>query len=427
MTRLIMILALLLSESVTGQSQGLRRGKDEKANVDNFLLAAVPTAHSSVDSIRLLVYLRIPYQSIQFVKSGTVFQARYTASVSVQNGEGLQVGRESWVQSIQAENYLETTSQVVNTFHFSEFVVSPDDNKVIGEVFDEDTRQSGLQEVELELQSYQGSLVLYPPILLDKHPGEWGFQPGEIPLFRHLIKQSTGPLPLLITASVDTGTYRLQVRIRDRDQGQDQGQDQTLLWNWVEDFHSDQRIVTQRLEIPLEELEGLRAELEVVLHQGSRERHETIALSMHKPGISASITNLRLAIQQMRYILTDKEWKQFSTAKGSEKEDLFRSYWINRDPTPGTQQNEVMDEYFARIHFANQNFTSFQPGWKTDMGMIYILFGPPDEIERSTRSPGRIVTQNWLYYSINRNFLFIDENGFGEYRLSTPYYLTPRW
>lgn len=423
MTRLIIILALLLADSVTGLSQGLRRGKEEQANVDNFLLTAIPTVHSSADSIRLLVYLRIPYQSIQFVKSGTVFQARYTASVSIQNGEGLQVGRESWLQSIQADDYLETTSQVVNSLHFGEFVVSPDDYKVIGEVFDEDTRQSGLQEVELGLQSYQGSLVLYPPILLDKYPGEWGFQPGEIPLFRHRIKQSTGPLPLLITAGVDTGTYRLQVRTRDRDRDEDQ----TLLWNWVEDFHSDQRMVTQRLEIPVKELEGLRVELEVVLHQGSRERHETIELSMHKPGISASITNLRLAIQQMRYILTDKEWKQFSTAKGSEKEDLFQSYWINRDPTPGTQQNEVMDEYFARIYFAGENFTSFQPGWKTDMGMIYVLFGPPDEIERSTRSPGRIVTQNWLYYRINRNFLFIDENGFGEYRLNTPYYLAPRW
>jgi hypothetical protein len=61
------------------------------------------------------------------------------------------------------------------------------------------------------------------------------------------------------------------------------------------------------------------------------------------------------------------------------------------------------------------------------MGMIYILFGPPDDMQRSFGQNSRYTYETWYYYSINRDFSFFDENGFGDFKLTTPYYRAAGW
>ncbi|MGY8788607.1 MAG: GWxTD domain-containing protein, partial [Fidelibacterota bacterium] len=79
------------------------------------------------------------------------------------------------------------------------------------------------------------------------------------------------------------------------------------------------------------------------------------------------------------------------------------------------------------VYYSNANFKSYIPGWKTDMGMIYILFGPPDDLEIYNDPLSRTYSQRWDYYRINKYFDFIDENGFGDYRLTTPYFRGKSW
>ena len=105
-----------------------------------------------------------------------------------------------------------------------------------------------------------------------------------------------------------------------------------------------------------------------------------------------------------------------------DKEQLFYQIWKKRDPTPETEQNELMEEYFQRVEYVNEHFSGWQPGWETDRGMIYILFGPPDEIQRSKISSSSISTyQVWYYNRINKQFVFKDQNGFGDYILDRPF------
>ena len=129
----------------------------------------------------------------------------------------------------------------------------------------------------------------------------------------------------------------------------------------------------------------------------------------------------------MRYILEDDEWKTLSKAKEDEKETLFLEYWEGKDPTPETPENELMDEYFSRVSYSNANFKGYTDGWKTDMGMIYILFGPPDDLETYNDPMTRYYSQRWHYYRINKYFDFIDEQGFGDYRLTTPFFRGRNW
>jgi len=82
------------------------------------------------------------------------------------------------------------------------------------------------------------------------------------------------------------------------------------------------------------------------------------------------------------YIITDEERAAFKQLSNDEERDNFiEAFWQRRDPTPDTEENEYKEEHYARIAYANEHFAAGVPGWKTDRGRIYIVFGKPDEIE----------------------------------------------
>ncbi len=82
------------------------------------------------------------------------------------------------------------------------------------------------------------------------------------------------------------------------------------------------------------------------------------------------------------YIITDEEKKAFSRLRTDEERQSFvESFWLRRDPTPDTEENEYKEEHYRRIAYANDHYASGIPGWKTDRGMIYIKYGPADEID----------------------------------------------
>jgi GWxTD domain-containing protein len=82
------------------------------------------------------------------------------------------------------------------------------------------------------------------------------------------------------------------------------------------------------------------------------------------------------------YIITDEERKAFSRlSTDDERQSFVENFWMRRDPTPDTEENEYKEEHYRRIAYANEHYASGIPGWKTDRGRIYISYGPPDEIE----------------------------------------------
>jgi GWxTD domain-containing protein len=86
--------------------------------------------------------------------------------------------------------------------------------------------------------------------------------------------------------------------------------------------------------------------------------------------------------EDVTYIISDEERAAFKRLNtDEEREQFIEQFWLRRDPTPDTTENEFKEEHYRRIAYANERFASGIPGWKTDRGRIYITFGPPDEIE----------------------------------------------
>lgn len=92
--------------------------------------------------------------------------------------------------------------------------------------------------------------------------------------------------------------------------------------------------------------------------------------------------------EDVRWIITPEERAAFKTLKSDEEREQFiEQFWLRRDPTPDTIANEAEDDHYRRTVYANEQFASAVPGWKTDRGRIYIKYGPPDQID-SHRSGG---------------------------------------
>ena len=86
--------------------------------------------------------------------------------------------------------------------------------------------------------------------------------------------------------------------------------------------------------------------------------------------------------EDVRWIISPEELTAFKALSNDEERDAFiEQFWQRRDPTPDTEENEFKEEHYRRIAYANEHFSAGRAGWRTDRGRIYIIYGPPDEIE----------------------------------------------
>jgi GWxTD domain-containing protein len=141
--------------------------------------------------------------------------------------------------------------------------------------------------------------------------------------------------------------------------------------------------------------------------------------------------------EEVPYIISDEERSAFLQLQtNEEREQFIEAFWQRRDPTPDTVENEFKEEHYRRIAYTNERFSSGIPGWRTDRGRIYIMWGPPDSIESHSQgstynrpmSEGGGQTSvygfdDWNYHymeGIGQNITieFVDPTGTGEYHIT---------
>ena len=126
--------------------------------------------------------------------------------------------------------------------------------------------------------------------------------------------------------------------------------------------------------------------------------------------------------QEVVYIIEDKECAAFLKLTTDEERDMFiEQFWERRNPHPGSAENAFKEEHYRRMAYATDHFRTTRPGWQTDRGHMYIVYGPPDEIE-SHAAGKSYPSEEWRYRHLeglgaNVIFTFIDRTGKGEYRI----------
>jgi GWxTD domain-containing protein len=153
--------------------------------------------------------------------------------------------------------------------------------------------------------------------------------------------------------------------------------------------------------------------------------------STHAQTIHWRMSYERWLNEEVRWIITDQERADFKALSSDKQRDQFvEAFWERRNPTPGAPENTFKEEHYRRVSYASQHFSQGVPGWRSDRGRFYIMYGPPDKVirhpssaERSNRvQKGRFNSEEWYWTYIEGLgcdviLEFEDKCGCGEYHL----------
>ena len=146
-------------------------------------------------------------------------------------------------------------------------------------------------------------------------------------------------------------------------------------------------------------------------------------LPLQTPSLDASPYQ-RWLDEEVVYIISDAERSAFSRLRTDDERQMFiTQFWLRRDPTPGTGENEMKEEHYRRIAFTNDHFSAGIPGWKTDRGAIYIKYGPPDGLDAHGTTPTNYPYETWTYrylegIGMDVELEFVDPTMTGRYHLT---------
>ena len=390
----------------------VKNRKGKLNNVDKFLLSVYPKAIEG-DSIEIFTLLEIPYYSIQFVKKKKSFVGSYNLSISLQDNSGKEIGHKIWSDSLILSSYKDTRAKLINRKYIHSFIIAKDRYKISAQLLDNDTRKKGSQDYKIDYSGLKKTPEVFEPYFLIGKTNSWEFTNNNLPRYGNRVKGIEDSIGICISGFIEKGEYDILLRINEKTQ-----------IGVVDTFSrvSPKNFFQEIVFIESNRFDLVNNRMKVTIIQKKKTKSNQTVLRIYKPGISQYVYDIDLGIKQMRYLLYGEKRKMFKGKNKSEKEQLFYNFWKSKDPTPATESNELMEEYYRRVAYSNENFNSWGQGWETDMGMIYILFGSPDEVQRSNpTSSSQTIYQIWSYYSINKQFIFKDLNGFGDFRLDSPF------
>ncbi|MBI5058456.1 GWxTD domain-containing protein [candidate division KSB1 bacterium] len=366
---------------------------------------------TSLDSLRLTVAMSVPYDNLVFLRSDSGFQAQFELVTSLfRDGTGL-VSEKIRTVTVDAQQYAETNSRTRNAVHVDEFDVVAGEYKVrVTMTADRESRRRSKWEGSIDVGASDPLLRMSDINWVSEDA-----QLAELGVPRLVEGFSTGeedPRARIQLFSTGRDSIRLIWQVLDHDNKVALRSESAVM--------PDSTIQVHEYQFVLDSLAPAKYTLKVEADGNGRRETRSRPFGLRIPGIPASITDLDIAIRQLKYIASTSENKQLRQAVFPDRERLFREFWLRRDPTSGTDENELMDEYYHRVEVANEKFATHREGWDTDRGRVYILYGEPTDIERHPFDSGSRPYEIWYYSSIARMFVFVDYTGFGDYTLTGP-------
>ena len=377
---------------------------------------------------RLDLYLSVPYAALDFSREAEGFVARYRAVMKVQ-GEGRTVLDTTFNRTVLTKDY-DRTNGDREAFEFYQLSVpvTPGEYTASVEILDFGTNllTRGKRTVAvIDFDSYSFSLS---GLLLVSKIREEGESHAITPLLTENVSLLKDGYFLFYEAYNATDNNQFVVTARYL------SSDDEVVWTktWEKEIkpgHSQ-----QWLRMPIEGI-GRGSYIAEIVAARADSPDETIAAAKRVVSFRGTVEGLPLSeeeleskIKKLRYVADQRELDFIRDAViFSEKRKRFAEFWADRDPSPGTPLNEAMDEYYRRIDHANKRFRSYAEGWLTDMGRVYIVYGPPDRVDRDPFSSDGKPRETWEYYGRRLQLVFVDQTGFDDFRLLTPVPLSEKY
>jgi GWxTD domain-containing protein len=381
---------------------------------------------------RLEVYWQVHNEALVFRSKEELYEAQMGVVIRVRNEDGRQVASYQKDRAIALEDESRTKSRRDFRVYQASFLLPPEKYKVEFILSDGESQRAFTRQFEAELENPIGRKPGLSDVELVNVTGKAG--PKESPFDKgnlQIIPNLTGEY-----GASQNNRLRFYFEIYQGDEGKDEIFVETAVrqqWGGLQYRDSmtitlEQPISRQLREISLGNMSPGEYELEVRLRDGRKMRKiDERKLSFFVEWSTDALvrdqyeTNLDL----LRLIARPGELEGLEDLQSiDERRAALDSFWLEWDPTPGTQLNEIKHEFYRRVKVANRRFAYMRlPGWRTDRGKVFIKHGPPDQVDDYPMQLDGHPYQEWHYHStgVYKRFTFVDENSDGEYRLVYPY------
>lgn len=367
---------------------------------------------------RLDIFIQVSYDELTFVKTGQQFESNYMVSITVYDEKKEKILTEkTFNEKIDVDQFSQTNSR--NNFNISmrSFELTPGKYLIRTSIEDKESKKPYASENVFTVRDFskkpavsdmmfiakttvsQGSNRILPNITRDITAQKEG-----IPLFFEVYSNARKNIKIEFDISLsDKKIVYKDTLSRSIDSGR------TQIFYTVNP--KEISLGSYLLSLNLKD------------DQGGNASSSYKSFISRWAGLPSTIIDLDKAVAQLVYIATSSE-KSFIEKATTREEKIKRylDFWKKKDPVPSNEENEVFDEYYRRINYTDENFSHYVEGWKTDRGMVYIILGPPNNVDRHPFDYDSKPYEVWEYYELNKSFIFVDETGFGDFKLTEPLY-----
>ena len=374
----------------------------------------MPSANS--DTVHFILYTQVANDFLQFVsQADTLYIAKYELTIAIENTKGELISEKIKRRKVFAKNFSETNAKNQFTKEKFSFILSPNHYNLFIELLDLETNHPFRIKKKIAVPNFFSKPFSTTDVLFFRgSPNDSTTQKESFPLFP--------PVRSISDSSFYAKFYICSATIPQRI---------TLREAILTDENTT--VFTDSMKIDINSpIQSVKIKLDKKLSFGKYLLSITAVNNQNKISLKKSfyvrwgkhtvfLPNLKEAVETLCYVMNHAQWKRLKEASPEKQKKMLTKFWKERDPDPTTEENELEEEYYRRVAFANKNFTPWQgnnKGWQTDRGRIYIIYGPPSNIETPYLTSGEPSKYEiWYYRNIQKRFVFLYNEDTGDYHL----------
>lgn len=358
------------------------------------------------DSVRAVLALSLENSSLTFQREGSSFVARYEVDVTLERpgAAPIPVNR---TEAVRVASYQETQRSDESVLFQQNFSVLPGEYHVTVRVRDPVSNAESTAEQTFTAPVF-GRATTSAPVLVYQATGraDQSEPLGLVLNPRGAVAYGGDTLLAYVEGYQFPGPAMVPFEV--------QTETDSVVYSDSLRFEGGQAVESQVLRLRPDSM--ALGELRLVVGSGDDERVTRALISFSSAWV---VTNFDEMLTLLRYFGEDHLLSELREAPDSARGELWRTFYRETDPNPSTPENEALNTYFSRVVVANQRFADeTTAGWRTNRGEVFITLGEPDEIYTSAPVGGGDRVIRWTYISDRLDLFFVDETGFGTYRLT---------
>jgi len=368
---------------------------------------------------RLDVFIQVPYSEVNFVKEGELYTGRIEMSASVVTLDKQEIWQISRIVELHLKDIAQTASRRLSSIIQFSADLNPGKYELDLQLKDTESKKITDIHKKIAIKDFSIDSLAVSDLMLVNRLDAGGIRRNIVPNLTGVIAKEANDFYLFFEIYCKSQLDSVQLLCTFIDQKR-----QTITKRTKSELLTGNRTqIIWRIDTPslvidqydfLIEAAGYSKTNPGVIVHASSSRPCLVKLK----DLPLTITDIEKAAEQLQYFAQGSDISYIrEAASQDERQKRFLEFWAKHDPDPKTPRNELMEEYYSRVAVANKSFSQYMEGWKTDRGMVYIRFGPPQSIDRQPFNIERKAYEIWYYYDQNRKFIFVDETGFGDYRL----------